>query len=143
MRYLSAAPLHALVFSSDARLVADVIDVCEEREIVASRLDALSSLPNVIGVESSGPVMLLIDAGDSLPDALRTAGTLAVLHPGLAIVIATAAPRVRSENGFRLVDRWRTAERIVDEMELAHIGIPAFVTDPLRMLSMLEPVHAS
>ena len=73
----------------------------------------------------------------------RIAETLAVLHPGLAIVIASDAPRVRSENGFRLVDRWRTAERIVDEMELAHIGIPAFVTDPLRVLSMLEPVHAS
>jgi hypothetical protein len=121
-------PLHVLTLSTDARLVADIMDVCEERGMVASRLDALASLPKTMGAESSAAA-LLIDAGDSLPDALRTAGDVTALYPGLAVVIATNAPRARCENGFRLIDRWRAAERIVDELEVAHIGIPPFVTD--------------
>ena len=130
-------PLHVLMLSSDPRLVADIMDVCEERGMVASRLDALGSLPKAMGAESSAAA-LLIDAGDSLRDALRTAATLTALHPRLAIVIATNAPRSRCEDGFRLIDRWRAAERVVDELELAHIGIPPFVTGRQSPRSTVE-----
>ena len=141
MRYRELRPLHVLTLSSDPRLVADIMDVCDERGMVASRLDALASLPKAMGAESS-PAALMIDAGDSLRDALRTAATLTALHPRLAIVIATNAPRSRCEDGFRLIDRWRTAERIVDELELAHIGIPPFVTDGQHAQGTVESLHA-
>jgi hypothetical protein len=131
---------HVLMFSSDARIVADVEMVCAERGIVVSRLDTLGALPNALGRESAAGVLLL-DAGASLEEALRTASTLTTVHTRLAIVIAVEAPRARSESGFRLVDRWRAAERIVDELELAHIGIPAFVFNPLRGLEAAEHVQ--
>jgi hypothetical protein len=135
-------PLHVLTLSVDARLVGDIIDVCEERGMVTSRLDSLGSLPQAMGaVESSAAVALLIDAGDSLSDALQRAETLTAIHPELAIVIATNTPRARSENGIRLIDRWRAADRIVDELELAYIGIPAFVSDRRHAQGTIEPVR--
>ena len=134
-------PLHVLTLSSDPRFVADILDVCEERDFVASRLDALASLPTAVGSEPFAAA-LVIDAGDALPDALRTAATLTVRHPRLAIVIATNAPRSRCEDGFRLIDRWRAAERIVDELELAHIGIPPFVVDRWHATGAVESVTA-
>jgi hypothetical protein len=131
---------HVLLFSSDVRLVADVEMVCAERGIVTSRLDTLGALPNVLARESAAGVLLL-DAEASLEEALRAASTLKAVHPRLAIVIAVDAPKARSEGGFRLVDRWRAGERLVDELELAHIGIPAFVFNPMHDLDAAEHVQ--
>jgi hypothetical protein len=135
-------PLHVLTLTSDDRLSDDVAHVCADRGILASQLHMLGSLPKAIQSDSSADIVLLIDAGASLPEALRTAATVSRLHSRIAIVIAVDGPRTRSQKGFRLVDRWRTAERIVDELELAHIGIPAFVNDPLYELGAARPAQA-
>jgi hypothetical protein len=134
--------LHILTLTSDDRLSDGIAHVCTDRGNLASQLHTLGSLPKAIQSESSAAAVLLIDAGASLPDALRTAATVSRLYPGIAIVIVVDAPPARSRNGFRLVDRWRTAERIVDELELAHIGIPAYVHDPLYKLGAAGPSQA-
>jgi hypothetical protein len=111
----------------DARFARAVAAGCAERGFVVTRLDSLGLLPRSLGAGSSGPSVFLIDAGEALADGLRTASTVSAVHPGVAIVLAADRPRARSEDEFRLVDRLSSADVIVDELELAHIGVPAYV----------------
>jgi hypothetical protein len=62
---------------------------------------------------------------------LRVARTVHAAHPAVPVVLVTEAPCARSVAGFRTVDRWRAGERLVDELELAHIGIPATMAEPI------------
>jgi hypothetical protein len=126
--------LHVLTFTRDTRFARVVAAVCAERGFVVTRLDSLGLLPRSLGA-GSGPSVLLIDADDALADGLRTASTVSAVHPDVAIVLAADRPRARSEGEFRLVDRRSEANVIVDELELGHIGIPAYVVDRLHQPS--------
>jgi hypothetical protein len=46
------------------------------------------------------------------------------VHPGLEVVIATESPPLGGEGGFRIVDRLRAGERLVDDLELAWLSLP-------------------
>lgn len=122
--------LTVVVLTSDGDFRRAVAAVCLERGHAVLCLESLGRLP-ACG-SGCGPSVLLLDGGAAQTDGLRVAATVSATHPGLQTVVACIAPRLRSTNGFRLVDRRRSAESIVDEVELAHIGIPAFVEEPLR-----------
>ena len=125
--------LNILVLTSDERLALDVERVVEERAHVATRVNRLRDLQEAMVRES--PDVLLLDVGGSVSDTARVAATVAAVHPGVAVVLAVKAPPCRSESGFRVVDKWRTAERVVDELELAYIGIPPSIEEPLQSRS--------
>jgi hypothetical protein len=119
--------LTVVVVTSDDGFMRGVTAVCLERGHTVSPLRSfvrLRSFPR--------RVVLLLDTGAQQSDRFRVAATVAATHPGLPTVVASFAPRARSKDGFRLVDRYASCESIVDEVELAHIGIPAFVEEPFR-----------
>jgi hypothetical protein len=126
--------LRVLMLTEDRRFGRGITAACVERGFAVSRLGSLGSLPRSLGTDPS-PSVLLIDADRALPAALRTAATVAAIHPGLPIVLAADRPQARSESGFRLVDRRSGAATVVDEIELGHVGIPAYVFDRLRQPS--------
>jgi hypothetical protein len=76
--------------------------------------------------------VVLFDVGDAFLHGFRIAGTLHAANPTVPMVLVTESPSARSIDGFRIVDRWRAGERLVDELELAHIGIPATIAEPIR-----------
>jgi hypothetical protein len=132
--YRGGVPVHlhglrVLLQTHDERLARDVARVAEERGYDVSRLPTLRDLP--VALAADRPSVLLLDAEASLEHGTLSARAAAAAYPTLAIVLVTDDPPTRSEEGFRLIDRWRTGERIVDALELAHIGIPAFVEDRL------------
>jgi hypothetical protein len=119
--------LRVLLKTHDERLAREVARVTEERGYRISRLETLRDLP--VALAASSPSVLLLDTDESLEHGMLSARAAATAYPTLPIVLVTDDPPARSEEGFRLIDRWRTGERIVDALELAHIGIPAHVED--------------
>jgi hypothetical protein len=120
---MQRSTFHVLLLTSDDRLARDVARVCAERGYPISRIEAVADL-NLAMAGVTHPDVLLFDTGDRLDECAQIAATVAAIHPGVEIVLAADGSEARSKDGFRLVDRKRTGERFVDELELACIGIP-------------------
>jgi len=120
---VAATSFSMLLLTRDDRLARDVARVCVERGHQVSRIEAVADLHLALTAPER-PDALLFDTGESLDYGAQTAGTVALIHPEVAIVLAADGVESRSKNGFRLVDRRRAGERFVDELELACVGIP-------------------
>ena len=121
--------LRVVLMSLDRRLALEVERVCSERSHRLTHVDSPGELHAALA-DSTGDVVLF-DVGDAFERGLRVAATVHAAHPAVPLVLVTEAPDARSIDGFRLVDRWRAGERLVDELELAHIGIPASIAEPI------------
>lgn len=126
--------LNVLVLTGDERLARDVERVCGERGHALTRIELLRDLH--LALTRRRPNVLLIDTGTTPAEGARIAATVVAIHRDLPVVLAADGPQSRSEGGFRLVDSWRTGERVVDELELAHIGIPASMEEAFPDLRM-------
>jgi hypothetical protein len=122
--------LHVVLMSIDERLAAEVERVCSERSHRLTHVNSPGELHAALA--ASTRAVALFDAGDAFGHGLRVAATVHAAHPTVPLVLVTEAPSARSIDGFRVVDRWRAGERLVDELELAHIGIPATIAEPIR-----------
>ena len=117
--------LNVITLTSDASIARDVAQVCTERGHLFSHLRALGTLRGSLSADV--PNVLLIDwlgepiEGEELATAISSA------HPDVAVVLAMPAPGHRTIGTFRVIDRWRSGERLVDELELAYIAIPPVV----------------
>jgi hypothetical protein len=120
---MAAPSFQVLLLTADARLARDVAFVCIERGHQVSRVEALADLHLAL-TGRDRPNVLLFDTDDRLEHGAQIAATVSAIHPNVAIVLAARGVERRSKNGFRLVDRMRAGERLVDELELACIGIP-------------------
>jgi hypothetical protein len=125
--------LTVAVLTSDEDFARAVTGVCLERGHDVLRLESLSTLSAALSGSRSS--VLLLDSVTRQSEGLRIAATVSAVHPDLPIVVATPGPRSRSKVGVRLIDRRERVETIVDEVELAYIGIPAFVEEPLRRVA--------
>jgi hypothetical protein len=103
------------VLSDDDALRGELARSCAGRSHVVVELLRLRELRRV-----AAPDVLVLD----VPDALAVARTVSAVQPHTTVVIVGEG---RSLEGFRVVDRWRTGNRLCDELELAYIGIPAGV----------------
>lgn len=112
--------------TSDDALAREVERVCRARGYRFTRVRSASRVASAIA--SDHPDALLLDRRGSLDSAVRLARSLTSSHAGLPVVLI-GEWHSRSLSGFRVVDRWRTGERILDQLELAYIGIPASVDD--------------
>ena len=73
----------------------------------------------------------MLDAQDRLARSSRTATVFATLHPRIAtVLVANRAPE-RSVGSVHVVDKWRSAERLLQELERAFLGLVAPV-EPRR-----------
>ena len=122
--------LRVILMSLDTRLALEVERVCSERSHRLTHVESPAKLHRALS--DSAQEVVLFDVGDAFDRGLRVAATLHAAHPVVPLVLVTEAPTARSIDGFRLVDRWRAGERLVDELELAHIGIPATISEPIR-----------
>jgi hypothetical protein len=116
--------LSITILSGDRRLRGELERICASRGHTLTAESRLRDLRR--HGPGPGPDVLVLDLADG-PDAnLEIAGAIQLAHPETTIVLVSeAVPRIRLLGGYRVVDRWRSGERIVDELELAFIGIPA------------------
>ena len=67
----------------------------------------------------------MLDANNRLARTSRAATVFAALHPRIAtVVVANRAPE-RSVGGAQIVDKWRSAEHLFDELERTVLGLAA------------------
>ena len=116
--------LDLVLLTDDDSLARRVEDVCRRRGHRIVRLDQLRHLRLAT---PRSPAVLMLDLGIPVADCARIATTVAAVHDEIPIVLAAERRTRRSESGFRVVDKRWSGERIVDELELAHIGIPVAV----------------
>jgi hypothetical protein len=121
--------LRVVLMSVDERLTVEVKRVCRERGHRLTRVGSPGEMHAALA--DSTPTVTLFDVGDAFLHGFRIAATVHAAHPAVPFVLVTEAPSARSIDGFRIVDRWRAGERLVDELELAHIGIPASIAEPI------------
>ena len=69
-----------------------------------------------------GSNIFVLDADDALPRGARSATTFAALHPDIPVVLVVEGASVRSVSGLLLLDKWRSTERLLGEIELAFLG---------------------
>jgi PleD family two-component response regulator len=127
-----AAALSILVVTCDEALAGEVERACHDREYQLTRVTEPVGLASMIAADR--PDALLLDLGDRLQDALVLAETLSSCHPDLKVVIVGESS-LRSRWGFRIVDRWRAGERVVDQLELAYIGIPTSIGEDVGVVA--------
>jgi hypothetical protein len=69
------------------------------------------------------PNVVVLDAHDTLARTSRTASVFAALYPRIGIVIVANRAAERGVGGIRVVDKWRSAERLLSELEHAFLGL--------------------
>jgi DNA-binding response OmpR family regulator len=67
--------------------------------------------------------VIVLDARDALRRTVRAATVFATVHPGIAVVLVADGATTPSVSGVRLVDKWSSAERLLDEIERAYLGL--------------------
>jgi hypothetical protein len=69
------------------------------------------------------PNVVVLDAHDALARTSRTATVFGAMHPWIAIVIVANRAPERSVGNIHVVDKWRSAERLLVELEDAFHGL--------------------
>ena len=116
--------------TSDRMLKREIARVCADRGHTLFHVDRLRDLRHPF--RRDRPDVLLLDVPGTPADSVAIASAVRAVHAGVPIVLVVPEPPVRSWSGFPLVDPSRSGERIVDESELAYIGIPATIAEPAR-----------
>src|SRR5436190_13965816 len=122
-------PMRILLVTDDARYADVVASAASRRGIdlaLAAVGDDLDSATN-----THAPNVVVLDAHNRLARSSRTATVLAALHPRIAtVIVANRAPE-RSVGSVHVVDKWRSPERLLLELERAFLGLAAPV-EPRR-----------
>jgi uncharacterized membrane protein (UPF0127 family)/CheY-like chemotaxis protein len=103
-----------LVASRDARFIKLARFLLSGRDLEVDELTTPERLPDLIG-ETDVDVALL-DGGNAVADALRTANAARARRPELPIVVA-AETGGRTPSGVRVFDRWNETEEMLLDIE--------------------------
>ncbi len=103
-----------LVASRDPRFVKLARFLLEGRDLEVQELNAPERLPEVV-LEPDIDLVIL-DAGATVADALKTANAARVQRPDLPLVVAADAGG-RSPVGLRVFDRWNETEELLSNIE--------------------------
>jgi hypothetical protein len=116
-------PLRTLLVTDDDRYADEVVSAAALRGVeveLASGDDDLDST-----TDRHVPNVVVLDARNTLARTSRTATVFAALHPRIAIVLVTDRASERSVGNFHVVDRRRSAKRLLRELELAYLELSA------------------
>jgi DNA-binding NtrC family response regulator len=113
--------MRILLVTDDARYADEVTSVAARRGVDLALASVGDDLDGA--ATRSAPNVLVLDANNKLARTSRTATVFAALHPRIAtIVVANHAPE-RSVGDVQVIDKWRSAERLLGELEHAFLGL--------------------
>ena len=116
-------PMRILLVTDDERYADEVASVAARRGVDLARASAGDDLD--ADTTRKAPNVLVLDANNRLARTSRAATVFAALHPRIAtVVVANRAPE-RSVGGAQIVDKWRSAEHLFDELERTLLGLAA------------------
>lgn len=71
-------------------------------------------------VERHEPHVVIFDASESFAAAARMVAAVETLYPRVSMLVVSDDPQVASD-ALRVLPKWRSVERLVDEVELAYV----------------------
>ena len=116
-------PMRILLVTDDGRYADQVTDAAALRGVdialaaVGVDLDAASA--------RDAPNVVVLDAHNTLARTSRTATVFAALHPRIATVIVVNRAPERSVGNVHVVDKGRSADRLLGVLEAAFLGLTA------------------
>jgi len=117
----SLRPMRVLLVTDDDRLAYRATTAAALQGLplaCASRVDDLEAASELHDAN-----VVALDARTALGRAARSATTFATLHPRIAVVLVGRVPPARGLAGVRFVSSWSPAERLLDELERAYLGL--------------------
>ena len=72
-------------------------------------------------VERHEPHVVIFDASESLASAARMLAAIETLYPGVSLLLVSDEPPAAPATSLRVLPKWRTVERLVNEVELAYV----------------------
>ena len=113
-------PISILLASDDSPFAERLADAAHERKVALTCVPADTNID--VALVRYGSNIFVLDADDALPRGARSATTFAALHPDIPVVLVVEGASVRSVSGLLLLDKWRSTERLLGEIELAFLG---------------------
>jgi hypothetical protein len=77
----------------------------------------------------NAPNVVVLDANNKLARVSRTATVFAALHPRIATVVVANRTPERSIGSVQIVNKWRSAEHLLRELEHAVLGFVGSTED--------------
>lgn len=114
-------PLRVLLVTDDERFAARVSAAAAHQGLslaLATSADDLEA-----SARRHRPNVVALDARTRLGRTARSATTFATLNPAVAVVVIARTASPRTLGGLRLVHAWSPAERLLDELRAAHLGL--------------------
>jgi hypothetical protein len=118
-------PMRVLLVTDDGRYADDVAAAASLRGVdftLAAVDDDLEATAN-----SHAPNVVVLDADNQIARTSRAATVFAALHPRIATVIVAKRAPERIIGNVQVVDKRRSAERLLGDLEHALLGLVASV----------------
>jgi DNA-binding NtrC family response regulator len=114
-------PMRVLLVTDDDGLAASMSEAAALKGLRLVRASSADDLDTT--ATQHEPNVVALDARIALRRTARTATSFGTLHPRIAVVLVAEKAPARSVAGLRLVNDWRPPERLLQELELAYLGL--------------------
>jgi hypothetical protein len=116
-------PMRILLVTDDSPYADDVASAASLRGIDFKRAVADDDLEATTTLHT--PNIVVLDADNKIARTSRTATVFAALHPRIATVIVAKRAPERSVGNLQVVDKRRSADRLLGDLEHALLGLAA------------------
>jgi DNA-binding NtrC family response regulator len=72
-------------------------------------------------IERHEPHVVVFDASESLAVAVRLLAAVEALYPDVSVLLVCDDPPASSASSLRILPKWPSVERLIDEVELAYV----------------------
>jgi DNA-binding response OmpR family regulator len=114
-------PMRVLLVTDDDRFADRVTAAAQQQGLPIARASTGDDLDET--ADATTPNVVALDARTKLGRAARAATAFASVHPSIAVVVVARKASPRTLAGLRLVDEWSPPERLIDELNAAHLGL--------------------
>ena len=114
-------PIRILLASDDAPFVERLVEAAAARSISIDFTQAAEDID--VALARYGSNVYVLDTEDALPRGARSATAFAALHPDIPVVLIADRAGSRTVAGLLLLEKWRSTDRLLGEIELAFLGL--------------------
>jgi hypothetical protein len=114
-------PMRIALVTDDARYGSELLAAAARLGTSATVLGTAEDLES--RVEALAWNVVVFDADTSLARTTRKATAFAALHPRISVGLLVRDDVDRSAGSVRLFDKWRSADRLLGELERVHVGL--------------------
>lgn len=116
-------PMRVLLVSDDNDYANGIVFAAASRGVLATVVPAEEDVE--VETKRSGADVVIFDGGETYAPILRLGSAFAAVHPRIAVGVVANRVAERSAGNLLVMDRWRSAERLLGELDRARIGLDA------------------